>query len=134
MALISPRQTRITAGLPRLRKELPAKEAALYAGFEAAKAAITSILKTVDTNKLKITNANDLYKISVSLAALIKAQADFERWNAERFGFLKEAKTELLKLVRNALATQPELREQLGMLIEAAAAKEKARQIEAESD
>ena len=92
MTLISPRQIRVQRGLEALKKELPAKDKQLYAGFTAAKKAIGAILRSVDAEKMKIVTPNDLYKISVSLSALIKAQVDFERWQAERTGFKAEAR------------------------------------------
>jgi hypothetical protein len=118
MTLVSQRQTRINRGLEALRKELPAKDKQLYAGFTAAKRAITTILKSVDAEKIKITSPNDLYKVSVSLSALIKAQTDYERWNAERYGYRAEAREEVEAMVRNWLATMPELRDQLLEVIE----------------
>ena len=133
MTLISARQARINAGLPALRKNLPAKDRELYRALEQAKKTITSILQNVSPEKIKCQTPNDLYKVAVSLAALVRAQGDIERWNAEKHGFLEAARNEWIQGCQEELGDEPELLEEFMMLLGKIEAAQK-KKAEAQSD
>ena len=134
MALISPAEARRKAGLPALRRQLPRNDNALYAALEAAKQTITTILKSVDASKIKCQSANDLYKVSNAMSGLIRAQCDYERWQAEKNGYLLEASEQIAETLRMELETEPELLHKLLELKERVAARLEAQKDEDRAD
>jgi len=114
--LISPRQRRIEQGL----KEGPHLPEDLRAAFDSARQKISAIIQGIDATKIKVANSNDLYKLSVSLSALIKAQTEAERWSCERLGLLQEAVGKVYEEQRLLLAGKPELCNQIREVVEEA--------------
>lgn len=114
----SRRDQKIRRGLVAVQQRAEADNDGLYQLLESAKRTLTQVFHQVDPTQLKITSANDYYKIAVALSSLLKAQTEFERWQAERFGCILEAKDLLSNEIRRQIAGKPDLFIELSTVIE----------------
>lgn len=67
------------------------------------------VLQQVDSNKIIVHDANDLYKVSNSLASLSKSIEVIERSSRDRNSLLRQVADEMKAEVRGLLASEPEL-------------------------
>lgn len=98
----------------------------IYPILEKAKALLAQVFNEADPEKIKLESPNDLYKCSVALSALLKAQVEFEKWHAERTSLLEDAVRELCHDAVGELRGQdPELYERFIKAIHHAARRSK---------
>jgi len=114
----SRRDVKIRKGLAAVQTWPNANQNELYTLLESAKRTLTQVFAQVDSTQLKITYANDYYKLSVALASLLKSQVEYERWQAECHGCILEATELLTHEMQRQLASRPELLVQLRTAIE----------------
>ena len=67
------------------------------------------VLQQVNPDKIVVNDANDLYKVSNSLASLSKSIEAIERSSRDRNSLLRQVADEMIAEVRGLLASEPEL-------------------------
>ena len=67
------------------------------------------VLQQVNPDKIVVNDANDLYKVSNSLASLSKSIEAIERSSRDRSALLSQVANEMKAEIRGLLATKPEL-------------------------
>lgn len=67
------------------------------------------VLQQVNPDKIVVNDANDLYKVSNSLASLSKSIEAIERSSRDRNSLLRQVADEMKAEVRGLLASEPEL-------------------------
>jgi hypothetical protein len=74
---------------------------------------LTQVLGSVQPGKIKVESPNDLYKLSVAAASIARAKTELYNWQTERDFIKAEVQAELEEAMQSALASRPELYEQL---------------------
>ncbi|MDD3473513.1 MAG: hypothetical protein PHS86_12080 [Syntrophaceae bacterium] len=70
---------------------------------------VKDVLKQVKPENIQVENANDLYKVSNSLASLAKSIEAIERSSRDRHSLLAQVGEEIKAEIRSLLAGEPEL-------------------------
>lgn len=70
---------------------------------------VRTVLEQVVPESIQVENANDLYKVSNSLASLSKSIEAIERSARDRSALLSQVANEMKAEIRGLLATKPEL-------------------------
>lgn len=77
--------------------------------IDAASSVVDHIIRGLDPSRIKIENANDLYKLMNSQAGLAKARTELERTMLETQGLFGEAAATIVDELRTHLAGYPEI-------------------------
>lgn len=81
---------------------------------------VKDVLKQVRPENILVENANDLYKVSNSLASLSKSIEAIERSARDRASLLSQVSGEIKAEIRILLASEPELISQVLQVVDTA--------------
>jgi hypothetical protein len=91
-------------------------------GAKLALRKIHKVMESVDTSQIEITDANSLYKLSNSYAAILKGWEGIERATRDRGSLLVQLTDELKSTMRRLLDSEPELVQRIHKVIDQAQA------------
>lgn len=81
---------------------------------------VKDVLKQVRPENIQVENANDLYKVSNSLASLSKSIEAIERSARDRASLLSQVSEQIKAEIRSLLAAEPELINQVLQVVDSA--------------